>query len=138
MKLSNTITIANNGPAGSSTFTPAADSDRVLFTITITDPCETATITALTFAPTSISVQDGATATTTFSVPTNSVMVAHSDPALLCGNTAFALYADTSDTAITTGWVALSGPVNNVYTITVDTKKDLTLIGAAASVTKTI
>ena len=138
VKLSNTITIASNGPAGSSTFTPASDSEKVVFTITVTDPCTTATINSLTFSPSSISVQDKGTATTTFSAPTNSVMDTHSDPALLCGATSFALYSDTSDTALSTAWAVLSGPVNGVYTITIDTTVDLTLIGNEASVSHSI
>lgn len=137
VKLGNTITIANNG-GSSSTFTPASDSDKVVFTITIVDPCTTATINSLSFTPSSISVQDKSTATTTFSAPTNSVMDTHSDPALLCGTTSYALYADTSDTALSTNWAVLSGPVNGVYTITIDTTVDLTLIGNESSVNLSI
>ena len=138
VKVSNTITIASNGPAGSSTFTPSSDSEKTVFTITVTDPCTSATINSLVFSPSSISVQDKGTATTTFSAPTNSVMDAHSDPALLCGATSFALYSDTSDTALSTAWAVLSGPVSGVYTITIDTTVDLTLIGDQASVSHSI
>lgn len=59
VKLSNTITIASNGPAGSTTFTPSTDSEKTVFTIVVTDPCETATINALTFSPSTVSVADG-------------------------------------------------------------------------------
>lgn len=44
LKLSNTVTIASNGPAGSSTFTPANDNEKIVFTVTVVDPCTTATI----------------------------------------------------------------------------------------------
>ena len=135
VKLSNTITIASNGPAGSTTFTPSTDAEKTIFTITITDPCSSASINALVFSPGSISLTDGTTATTTFSAPTNSVMDANNDPALLCGTTSFALFADTSDTALSTAWAVLSGPVAGVYTITIDTNVDLTLIGDEGSVT---
>lgn len=47
IKLSNTLTIANNGPGGNTVFTPALDADKTVFTIIIVDPCETAIIDAL-------------------------------------------------------------------------------------------
>ena len=138
VKLSNTITIASNGPAGSTTFTPSVDGDKIVFTIVVTDPCVAATINSLTFAPTTITVVDKGTATTTFSDPTNSVMDTHSDPALLCGSTSYELFSDTSDSALTSAWAVLSGPVSGVYTITIDTTVDLTLIADEASVTHTV
>ena len=92
----------------------------------------------LTFAPTTITVVDKGTATTTFSDPTNSVMDTHSDPALLCGSTSYELFSDTSDSALTSAWAVLSGPVSGVYTITIDTTVDLTLIADEASVTHTV
>lgn len=142
VKLSNTITIASNGPAGSTTFTPSTDSEKVVFDITVTDPCTTATINSLVYSPTSVSVTDGASTTATFTVPTNSVMDTHSDPALLCGETSFAIYKDNdgTDTIIPANaeWAVLSGPVSGTYTITVDTTKDLTLIDGETSVTHTI
>ena len=81
---------------------------------------------------------DGATATSTFTVPTNSVMDTHNDPALLCGETSFALYDDTSDTALQSAWAVLTGPVSGVYTITIDTTVDLTLIADQASLSHPI
>ena len=82
---------------------------------------------------------DGNVATTTFSVPTNSVMDSKNDPALLCGTTSFAIFENTSDLALSSsGWAVLSGPVNGVYTITIDTTRDLTLIGDEASVSHPI
>jgi hypothetical protein len=44
VKLVNTLTIPGNGPGGSTTFTPATDADKVVFTIVIEDPCKTTTI----------------------------------------------------------------------------------------------
>ena len=137
IKLSNTLTIANNGPGGNTVFTPATDADKTVFTITIVDPCVTATIDALTFSGGSISVQDGQTATTTFSVAGNSVMTAQSTTSALCLGSTIEIYSDASDTAIGS-WAALSGPIGGVYTITIDTKEDLTLIDDEASVTKTV
>ena len=107
--------------------------------MTIIDPCTTATINSVIFSPTTISVMDGNVATTTFSVPTNSVMDSKNDPALLCGTTSFAIFENTSDLALSSsGWAVLSGPVNGVYTITIDTTRDLTLIGDEASVSHPI
>ena len=76
VKLSNTITIVSNGPASNTVFTPAADADKTVFTIIVVDPCKTATIDAITFSGGSVSVQDGQSATTTFSAAGNSVITA--------------------------------------------------------------
>ena len=143
VKLSNNLRIQNNGPNAGSTateyFTPSTDSDKVVFTITVTDPCATATINALSFTPSTVSVTDGSTATATFTAPTNSVMDGLGVTDLLCGATSFALYSDTSDTALTSAWAVLTGPASNgEYTITIDTTVDLTLIDNEASVTHNI
>jgi hypothetical protein len=137
LKLQNVVTIASNG-GSSTTFTPATDAERVVFTVTVVDPCDAATITALTFTPSTIAVVDGLTASATFSVPTNSVMVAHSDPALLCGTTSFGIFTDTSDTAVPNNWAVITGPVSGTYTVAVDTTKDLSLIANEASKTHTL
>ena len=81
---------------------------------------------------------DGQSASVTFTVPKNSVMVSHNDPALLCGTTSFGVFTDQSDTAPTNSWAVITGPVNGVYTVLVDTTKDLTLIDDQASVSKTL
>lgn len=138
LKLSNIVTIAANGPANTSTFVPATDGEKVVFTITIVDPCTTATINDVTFSPSNIQVVDGATASTEFTVPTNSVMDTHGDPALLCGKTSFGIYTDTSDTAVPSNWAYITGPVGDTYTVMVDTTRDLTLIGDQSSVTITL
>ena len=65
-------------------------------------------------------------------------MVSHNDPALLCGTTSFGVFTDTSDTAVPNNWAVITGPVNGVYTVLVDTTKDLTLIDNEASVTHTL
>ena len=60
MTLANDITIASNGPAGSSTF--ANGGSTIGFDITITNPCYGTSIPNLTFSPTSAMVViDGAT-----------------------------------------------------------------------------
>ena len=138
LKLSNTVTIASNGPAGSTTITPSGDNEKIVFTVTVVDPCITATINDLTFTPSTLAVTDGQSASVTFQVPTNNVMDTHNDPALLCGTTSFGVFTDQSDTAPTNGWAVITGPVNGVYTVLVDTTKDLTLIDDQASVSKTL
>jgi hypothetical protein len=138
LKLANTVTISSNGPAGSSTFTPSGDSEKVVFTVTVVDPCSTATINDLVFTPSTLAVVDGASASVTFTVPLNSVMVTHSDPALLCGTTSFGVFTDTSDTAVPNNWAVITGPIAGVYTVLVDTTKDLSLIADEASKTHTL
>jgi hypothetical protein len=65
-------------------------------------------------------------------------MVAHSDPALLCGTTSFGIFTDTSDTAVPNNWAVITGPVSGTYTVAVDTTKDLSLIANEASKTHTL
>jgi hypothetical protein len=139
LQLSNEITITDTEqPSGSRTFTPSGDSEKVVFTITVTDPCTTATIDDLVFSPSTISVTDGSTATTTFSAPNNSVMNTHNDPALLCGETSFALYADTSDNALSAPWAVLTGPVSGNCVDARDTTQDLTLIDGESSASHSV
>lgn len=45
----NTITIASNGPAGSSTFTMTSASDQVGFDVAVTDPCSASTASSTVF-----------------------------------------------------------------------------------------
>ena len=144
VKLVNTLTIPYNGPGGSTTFTPASDADKVVYTIVIEDPCLTATIDDVVFlddtsaAVTSASVTDGGQVTVTFTAPSDSVTTGQSSTTNLCGNMNFGLYLDTSDTALDTSAISLSGPVDGVYTIHLDTSVDLDLIADQSSVTKSI
>ena len=60
LTLANDITIASNGPAGSTTFPNGGST--IGFDVTITNPCHSTTIPNLTFSPTSAMVViDGAT-----------------------------------------------------------------------------
>jgi hypothetical protein len=140
MKLSNSYYIASNGPAGASTFAPSGDSEKVVFDIVITDPCKTATVNDVTYSPSTISVVDGSSATTTYIAPTNSVMDTHSTPSLFCDSTSYGIFTDNdgTDTAPSNGWAAISGPVSSTYTVTIDTSLDLNLIANEASVTYTL
>jgi hypothetical protein len=91
VKLGNTLTIAANGPAGSTTFTPSGDSEKIVFTVTIEDPCLTATIPdadlqdSTPSSVTSITLTDGDAGTVTFSPATDSVTTLYSSTIGLCG-----------------------------------------------------
>jgi hypothetical protein len=61
----NTITIPNNGGTSNDQFAPSGTSDKVEFTITLTDGCSTATINSPSLSA-SYSVDDGSTQTATF------------------------------------------------------------------------
>jgi hypothetical protein len=136
VKLGNEITIASNGPGGSTTFTPAIDADKVIFDVVLVDPCTTATINALVFTPGSLSVEDGLSISGTFDVPTNSVMDTHSSTSLLCDVTEYALYQDNdgTDTGLLSTWGTITGPVGSTYTMSFDTSVDVDLIASETSV----
>jgi hypothetical protein len=135
VKLANTITIASNGPAGSTTFTPATDADKVLWTFDVLDPCATTTIDTISVTP--VVIVDGQSTTFTFTDPGNSVMTTYSLTDAICGTVTHAITADNLGTAMSTNWVTLSGPVAGVYTVTIDTTVDLSLIANEASVSYT-
>ena len=48
VSVQDTVTIASNGLSGSTTFNPTDSTDKVEFTITIADPCRTATVNTIT------------------------------------------------------------------------------------------
>jgi hypothetical protein len=60
------MTIADNGGNSNVAFAPSGASDKVEFTITLTDGCTTATINSPTLSTSSLSVNDGSSATVTF------------------------------------------------------------------------
>ena len=142
VSVQNTVTIANNGSSGSTTFNPTDSSDKVEFTIVIANPCKTATVNTITVSstdsssPYSKSVTDGSTTTVTFVRPTTSVEDS-SGIASVCGDTSYSLHSDNSGTAFTynASWAVISGPVSNTYTLTIDTTADLSLIDNESSKT---
>ena len=90
-------------------------------------------LNSIVFSPASITVEDGSSATTTWTVPTTTV----DDAANLlqaCGPVTFALYADDSDTPLTTNWAVISDPMSGTYTLTADTSLDLALIANEAEI----
>ena len=90
LTVANDITVASNGPAGSSSF--PASGNTIGFSVTITNPCYTTTIPNLTFNPsTLLSVTDGGTGSVEFVRPSNSVETSTSVP-LICGEYEFEVY----------------------------------------------
>lgn len=129
MTLANDITIASNGPAGSSTF--AASGATITFTITITNPCWTTTIPQInTFNPaTAMTVVNGASVVQEYTRPVNGVETS-TKRALICGAYAFEVYQDTSDTALSVNWIKIAEKSGSPgqYLFTADTSVSLTLL----------
>jgi len=129
----NSITIASNGPAGSSTFNLNAANERVTFSIEVTDPCSASTAATVVFKDsgdsvvTSTAVTDGNSVVITIDSPTNSFSVSEgvSDR---CGAMSAAVYTlqDGSDTNPTNNWASITGPdfTTGAYTLTIDTSLD--------------
>ena len=81
LTITNSVTIGSGqGQTGTMTFGSLTQD----YTLAITNPCLAATISAITFNPTSITVTDGATARAEFSIPTDSVDTANGITGL-CG-----------------------------------------------------
>lgn len=138
LTVANDITVASNGPAGSSTF--ANGGQTIGFSVTITNPCYTATIPTLTFNPsTLLQVTDGGTGSVEFVRPSNSVETSTS-VRLICGEYAFEVYQDSSDTALTSAWVTITKKANSpdTYNFNVDTTVDGTLLTTQTEVDKTV
>ena len=98
--------------------------------MTITNPCYTTTIPTLTFNPsTALQVTDGGTGSVEFVRSINGVETS-TGVALICGDYAFEVYADTADAALTSAWVTISPHPTTpaTYTFDVDTTVDNTLI----------
>jgi len=81
-------------------------------------------------------VTDGSSATAKFTRPTTATEDSVS-PVLACGETSYSIHSDSNGAnfAYTAGWAVITGPVAGVYSLTVDTTKDLSLIGTEASKT---
>ena len=128
LTLSNDISIASNGPAGSENF---AASGTIGFDITITNPCHSTTIPNLTFNPSTspMQVTDGATGSIEFARPVNGVESSTGLP-LVCGVYVFEVYQDTSDTALSSQWVTVAEKANQpgLYDFSVDTTVDSNLL----------
>lgn len=142
VSVQNTITVGSNGPAGSSNFAPTGAADKVEFEIIINNPCWQAVYDAVVFDPlpnvTPFEVTDGESGSVNFNRPSNDVETLRTIP-LLCGDTSYEVFADTSDTALQSAFAFVeSTNTVDLFKITVDTTVDLTLIGNEASVTKSL
>ena len=144
----NEVTIASNGPAGSSTFNLNQVSEQVSFSIAITDPCSGSTANSNVFKDsgtdatiTAISVTDGNSITVNIDAPTNSFAVSES-VADRCGSMSLAVYTtnDGSDTNPTNNWASVTGPdfTTGKYVLTIDTSADLNLIADESTVALTL
>jgi hypothetical protein len=143
ISVQNTITITSNGPAGSSTFNPIDSNDKVTQQIEITNPCWTTTYASIVYDPDPASVefivQDGSTGSINFNKPSNQVEVDTGIP-LICGETNYGIFADTSDTALQSVWATIAETnIYDQYSFDVDTTVDITLIAqGVAETVKTV
>jgi hypothetical protein len=80
-----------------------------------------------------ISVVDGSTGSTTFSAPTTDVDTS-SGLSQACGSFTYEVFADESDTALSTAWATVEIVDGATYRLKVDTSVDTTLIDGQASV----
>jgi hypothetical protein len=138
----NTVTVASNGPVGTSSFANTDANDKVEFDIIINNPCWQTTYNAISFSPdpatTPFTVADGSTGSISFQKPTNGIEDLREVP-LICGSTEYAVYADTSDTALQSAWVYVEATTTtNLFDLKVDTTVDLSLMGTETSVVKTV
>jgi hypothetical protein len=125
----------------SQAFAPSPATDKTTFTLTIVDPCTTATVDDIVYknaagtTVTTLAVTDGSSGSVTFTRPLTSPET-ETGRFKFCGETSFSIHSDGSGSnfSYTSGWAVITGPVAGVYTLTVDTTKDLTLIANEASV----
>ena len=101
--ISSIITVTSVGQS-STTFNIPATS----IALTITNPCEDATITSLSLSATTKSVEDGTPDTVTFSIPSDSVETStglvNSD---ICGTKTYEIVLSGTSTVVTT-WAAIT------------------------------
>ena len=100
--LTNTITV--DGGQGQSTTTFGSLSTT--YSLTVTDPCPSATVSSITFSPSSITVTDGSTATSEFAIPGDSVDTSAAPLTGLCGTKTYEI-KDSSNNVITT-WATIT------------------------------
>ena len=133
VSLTNTITIAGSQDQGSTTsFTAAA----VPLTIVVSNPCKTTTISTITFDTASVSVNDGLTATSLFTAPTD-VVDSTNGLSLLCGVKTYTVTDNADNSALSGSWaiVRVSSTANKME-LYVDSKLYPTAI--TADVVKTL
>jgi hypothetical protein len=115
IEVQNTVTLSANGPAGATTFTPIS-SDKVVFTVAITDGCTAATLNSPSVS--TITVEDGKSQTGQFSDASDSFGASLSDTEF-CGVRTYEVQ-DRSTSAVIS-WVAVAndpGTTNYIITAT--------------------
>ena len=134
LSIANTITVGGSQGQGSTVeFTPTASS----FDVTVSNPCLTTTILGITFNPSSITVTDGSTATSEYTVPGDGVDTANSLTDL-CGVKSYVI-TNSGGTTITT-WAAItdSTVTTGSKTLTIDPSVYGSHISSTVSETLTI
>ena len=113
--LTNDITI-DSGQGQSTTSFSGNDQS---YTVTVSNPCPTTTVAAITFSPSSITVTDGSTATSEFVIPSDGVDDAAAPLKYLCGTKNYEI-KDSSNNVITT-WAAITdSSTEGSKTLTID------------------
>ena len=110
--------------------------------MTIVNPCKTTTVNAIVMTGAgnagayTMSVTDGNQGTFTFVRPTTTVET-ETGIALVCGTTSYSIHNNNSGGTFNynAAWAVITGPANGVYTVTINTNADLTLIANENSVT---
>jgi hypothetical protein len=132
--LTNAITIGSGQGQGATTAFSPSD---VSITIDVTNPCKTTSVGSITFSPSSITVTDGSTATSEFSVPTDGVDTSAGLTGL-CGTKSYAI-TDSSAAAVS-GWAVItdSTVTSGDKTLTIDPSAYGSHLFAAVSETLTV
>ena len=129
-----------NNPDGSTT-SFNLNSDLVTFKVDISDPCTSAVLNAISFSVSPMAVTDGDSVFTEWSAPTTDI---DDDSGLYqaCGPVIFQVYADDSDTALSStynaAWAEITEPSDGTYRLTANTLLDFDLIGAQSSISYTL
>jgi hypothetical protein len=145
VSVQNTATVTKNSAfvgGSSAAFAPANAADKVEFIVTIENPCKTTTVNAVVMTGVgsagsySLSVTDGSSGTFTFVRPTTTVET-ETGIEQVCGVTSYTIHNTNAggNFSYNASWAVITGPVAGVYTMTINTNNDLSLIANEASVT---
>jgi hypothetical protein len=115
-------TITVGGSQGQSTLFLSGNSDvpDVTFDVVLTNPCITASIDNISFATSPLSVADGSTGTSTFTIPQDDVDKSNTVQDL-CGTKEYVVKDSSSNIITTWASIALSTTTARTYILTIDT-----------------
>jgi hypothetical protein len=115
-------TITVGGSQGQSTLSLSGNSDvpDVTFDVVLTNPCITASIDNISFATSPLSVVDGSTGTSTFTIPQDDVDKSNTVQDL-CGTKEYVVKDSSSNVINTWASIALSTTTARTYILTIDT-----------------